>query len=66
MTTVDNLAEEVLKSSEHVKKLKFEPIFGSFAQNEYFVSCKSCNDFERINHDWPSLTAVYDDHCMEL
>ena len=37
-TTVDNLAEEVLKSSELVNKLKFEPIFGSFAQNEYFVS----------------------------
>ena len=37
-TTLDNLAEEVLKSSEHVKNLKFEPIFGSFAQNEYFVS----------------------------
>ena len=50
-TSVDNLAEEVLKSSENVKNLKFEPIFGSFATNDYFVSYARTIDFALINHN---------------
>lgn len=61
-TAVDNLAEEVLKSSKDVKNLKFEPIFGSFAQNEYFVSGKSCSDNARINHNFLSLIAESDNN----
>ena len=39
----DNLAVAVLESSKDVKKLKFEPVFKSFAENEYFVSvCRFC------------------------
>jgi hypothetical protein len=37
-SATDNLAASVLESGKEVKKLKFEPIFKSFAQNQYFVS----------------------------
>ena len=37
-STTDNLATAVYESGKDVVKLKFEPIFKSFAQNEYFVS----------------------------
>ena len=37
-STVDNLASSVLESGKDVKKLKFEPVFKSFADNKYFVS----------------------------
>lgn len=61
-TAVDNLAEEVLKSSKDVKNLKFEPIFGSFAQNKYFVSGKSCSDYARINNNFLPLIAESDNN----
>ena len=37
-STTDDLATAVYESGKDVVNLKFEPIFKSFAQNEYFVS----------------------------
>jgi hypothetical protein len=38
LAVTDDLASAVVESGKDVKQLKFEPIFKSFAQNEYFVS----------------------------
>lgn len=47
-SATDNLAASVLESGKEVKKLKFEPIFKSFAQNQYFVSY----DWTNSHHIW--------------
>ena len=38
LAVTDDLTSAVVESGKDVKQLKFEPIFKSFAQNEYFVS----------------------------
>ena len=38
LAVTDDLASAVVESGKDVKQLKFEPIFKSFARNDYFVS----------------------------